>query len=431
MIRGAESIEQKQSSPYVQEILSGGTYSAYDYYRLSPYMAFWLWERSDSVGNAVDRICWAFQQMNPVLIDKKTNEHITDHPFLELLNNPGPMQGDAPFLYQLMTSFLVAGECYPVAIGNPVSAPTALYTINSNHTSLVELNGWLDSIIMSANFDQNKYNRQEEKKRKIWIYRRENGLAETVQIYIQRQRSGLRALSPLQRIFYQAVTKFEGTRHNYGIVKNGSRPSGLWSPAGNDTMSQEQYEAFKTEVRSFTGPGNSGRNVVSPMPTKYENLILNTRDMDFIQLIEKSNIDVYNQYNIPLPLVLSNTMTQHNYQIATEALYDLAVLPPAKFLFKSLGKFLLPRYKDGDRYVLSINEKELPALKARLFRRVESMSKTYVFSDNEMRNEAGWESLGDDGNTIWKPSTYVPSGQDDDYTDDLIPVKEKEENEYE
>lgn len=422
-----------QSSPYVNYILSGKADGSY--YTLTPAIAYWLYEKSDCVADAVGRISWAFEQMDPVLIDVKTNDVIDDHPLLTLLDTPGPMQSGSSLMFELMVSFLITGECYPIAIGNTSFEPIALYTIKANKISLVEgVDGWLESIIASANYDQNKYNRQLVSKRSTWIYQRRDNLAETIQILIQRRKEGLRAQSPLDTIYYQACTKYFGNMHNSSIVKQGSRPGGLWSPDGKASFNQDQYEAFQNEINTkFSGPSVAGRNIVSPVAVKYENFLLNTRDMDFINLIEQSGVDVYNQYKIPLPLVSKDTMTLNNFQKATEALYDFAVLPPAKFLLKQIGKFLLSRYKNSENLVLGVNEKQLQALKERLYQRAKSMRESSVFSDNEIRNETGYESLGIDGDIVYKPSTLVPSGQDDDYLEDQIikPGDDDEEIEME
>ena len=54
---------------------------------LSPNTAFWLWAKSDSIGDAVDRIAEQVSQINPVLKDKKTKEIIKEHKALDLLEN--------------------------------------------------------------------------------------------------------------------------------------------------------------------------------------------------------------------------------------------------------------------------------------------------------------------------------------------------------
>ena len=400
-------------SPYVSYQLSGvlgdGAY-------LSPSRAKWLWSQSDSIGDACDRISWAFSQMKPALKDKATGEWISgenEHPLLKLLENPGVGQSALEFRFELMTSYCVTGACYPVALGNVRFEPAGLYSVGAESAQLQEgSDGWLGDIYMSAPYDQSRYERQIIPKRP-WVYQRESGLAETIQVSNVNRRYGVYPQSVLERVYYQAVSKYYGNQHNASILKNGSRPGGVWSPKEGG-LSQNNYEAFRSEVAKMTGPQAAGANIVAPVPVDYENLIVTSRDMDFIKLIENSRVEIYSQYQIPLPLVVTKTMTMANFENAVIAFYDMAVLPRAKFVLKTMGQWLLSRYKDGDQYELTINEKELDALKGRMINRQKAMTETGVYSDNEVRAEAGYESYGDEGDTIYKPATLIPIGEDDD-----------------
>jgi HK97 family phage portal protein len=211
------------------------------------------------------------------------------------------------------------------------------------------------------------------------------------------------------------MTKYYGNIHNTGLLKNASRPGGLWSPA-NASLSQDQYEKFKEEVANFQGAYSAGKDVVAPQPIKYENFLLNPRDMDFVNLIESSRVEIYGQYKIPLPLVVTKTMTLNNYANSVLAFYDFAVMPVGKYLFGEMGRFILPRYKDGDRFVMSIDERDISALKERMMERAKSMAQSNVFSDNEIRTEAGYEAY-EGGDAIYKPAMLTPIGEDT-YTDD-------------
>lgn len=381
--------------------------------------AYVLWEKSNTLGNAVDLISWPFSQMSPALKDKKTGEYLTrddEHPALALLANPRRGQSAQQFLYQMMTSFCIAGASYPVLTGNVRFDPAGMYHVGGNHANLMEgSDGWLGAINYSANYDQNRYYRQELPNRP-WVYQTDTRLAETIQIMAHERRWGIYPQSPVDRIVYQVLSKYWGLVHNSSMLQKGTRPGGLWSP-GDGPLSQDQYEAFKNEVASFTGPGNSGKSVVAPRPVKFEDLSINTKDMDFLQLIESNSKEIYSMYQIPLPLVETKTMTLNNYQNATTALYTGSVLPRSKFILKEFGQFLLSRYKDGDRFELCINEKEIPALKDALIDRQKKMKEAGSYSINEIRAEAGYESAGKEADTIYQPATMVPIA-DDDYTED-------------
>lgn len=423
-IKAASAVNVKSSaglSPYVSQFLGGGGFGQSGY--ISPAQAMALWELSEAVFTAIDLIASPCQQIDPILKDKKTKEYVTDHPFLDLLNNPGYMQDSGQFIYSLVTSFLVTGAGYPVATGNVNYDPVSVKSIYGNKANLTpDGNNDLLNITFTDTLNGNVYNRQLIPKRKTAVYQASTQLSETIQILRSKRRHGVEASSPLSRVYQQAMSKYYGVVHNSGLLKNGSRPGGVWSPA-DGPMSQTQHEAFVSEIRNnMSGPINAGKDIIAPRPVKYDTLTITPKDMDFIELINSSNTDIFNTYHIPLPLISAQTMTMSNFENSMISLYDLAVLPTAYFVYKRLGEFLLPRYKDGDRFELTFNEKTLPALKARLLETAKKMRDTASFSDNEIRTETGYESLGTDGDQVYKPANLVPSGQDDDYTGDNINV---------
>jgi len=429
-IKNNNMLQTKSTSPYVLSQISSQI-SGYGGNLLSPSQAFWLWQVSDAVGNACDKISWAFEQLEPVLYDKKTGEYVAEHPLIDLINNPGYKMTSDRFQFELMTSYLVTGETYPILEGNVNYEPFGLYTIGANNVSLKQgKDGWLYEIIITNNNIGEIFTREEIPKRGMWIYQSRDKLRETVQILNKTRRNDIRAQSVLERIYYQALTKYYGNIHNTGMLKNPMRSGGILSPG--TALNQSQWEAFRKNAQeSLEGPYNAGKMIYPPGPVNYQDLIINPRDMDFINLIENSRVEIYNQYDIPLPLVVTKTMTMNNYENAINALYDMAVLPRAKFIYKQLGKFALPRYKDGDRFELVINEKEIPALKERLFKIVKTMRDTSVFTENEMRSTAGYEGIGDEGDQIWKPSSLIPSGETDEYTLDNIVRREQDRDEME
>jgi len=416
---GARSINTKSAgfSPYVQQALSGGIGNSW----LSPTAAMLLWETSDTIFNCIDLISMPFSQMTYSLRDKKTGDYLsksTDHPFLALLENPGFMMSSNELMYSLMTSFLVNSVCYPVLDGNINYEPASIRAVYANKANLTpDGNNQLLNISFADGEKEYLYKRQLIPKRKTVVYQTDIPLSETMPIIKMKRRHGIEASSPLSRIVNQAYTKIYGNVHNSSLLKNGSRPGGLWSIDGK-ALSQEQYESFKNEVHNnFSGPANAGVNVVSPAPVKYENFILNPKDMDFVKLIEASAEDIYNLYHVPLALVSTKTMTMSNFQNSQTALFDLAVLPNSYIVLKRLGELALPRYKDGDRYELTFDEKTLPALRARMLETAETMRKVGSYTEDEIRATTGYDNLTEGGDAVYRPAMWVSSEAEEDDSD--------------
>ena len=398
-----------------QNIFSTTDTGALNWY-LSSSMAYWMLGVSDSVHDAVSRIAWAFAQIRPMLQDKDSGEYVKDHPALALLETTDMRFNEDQVKFEMMVSYCLTGECYPAITGNVKYEPISLYHYPANNISLSQgTDGYIATIIANYQNVVKNYNRAINPRFKTYVFETDDKLNQIMQIINNRKRNYLRAQSPLEGVYYQTITKYYGNMHNSSIVKNASRPGGLWSPT-DGPMSQDIYESFKKEVReNFSNPTNAGRNIIAPRPVKYENLMnaSTTRDMDFIKLIENSRNEIYSAYQIPLPLVSASTMTMNNYEIAISAFYDMAVIPRAKFIYKQLGDFILSRYVDGNRYRLVIDERTLPALKDRLFERSKMMRDVGAYSENEIRSESGYESIGEAGDKIYKPAMLIPSGDED------------------
>lgn len=393
-------------SNYVLSQLSGCMGNGY----FSNSEAFWMFEKSAVVKDAIERLAIPFSDIAPALQDRKTGEYLTkpdDHPLLKKLSEPSFNFDSTKLKYSLMVSYLISGAAYPVATGNINFEPSQIESIMANKVTLQP--GRIDELqkIQFTATNQNIYIRQEIPKRKTVVFQTQSQLSETMQICLVHKSSGIQSLSPLESVYYQALTKYFGDKHNYGLVKNAARPGGLWSSTEKEGMSQEQWEALKSEVAKFVA--NPGRDIVAPSLVKYENFLLKPTDMDFVNLIDASKPDIYNIYDIPLALTTVGAMTQSNYENSMIALYDNGVCPRASYVFNRLGEFLLPRYADGDKYILTYDKKSIDALKSRMLDDSKKMRETSSFTENEIRNTSGFEDLDDKtaGETIYRPANLV------------------------
>jgi len=387
---------------------------------VSANVAYMLFAICNNVHSSISIIADEFSQIRPVLQDKKTNEYVLEHEALSLLETNDMRFNETQVKKELMVSFCAAGEAFPVIGGNVNYGPVSLYHYPANTVSTAQgMDGYIQTMYCTYHGISTTFNRALNtpvyKNMKTYVFEDQPKLNQLMHIISNTRRNYLRAQSDLEGVYYQALTKVYSGVHNYGILKNGSRPSGIWSPKEGG-LNDEQYASFKEAVHNtYSGPTHAGKNLVTAVPITYQNLLLNPRDMDFINLINQSDVDVYNAFRIPLPLVTTETMTMANYSQAMYALYDLAILPKAKFLFKNIGDFVLARFKDGQRFRMVLDEREIPALKQRLIERGQSMRNIYAFTEDEIRATVGYPAKEEGGDVIYIPATYTEAGKEKEY----------------
>ena len=388
---------------------------------LAPSIAYRLYAISDVILAACNKICWAYAQIDPVLKHKKTGEIILDHPALELEKNSDMRLRKIQLRFEKMLSLLLTGECFPVLVGNVKYEPVGMFHYPACDVNVVQNpDGYINNIICTYVSVTKSFQRSISKNYNNYVFNTEDGLNQVVHILYNRKRGMTRAQSPLESVYNQVLSKIFGHSHNKNMLQNASRPGGLWSPE-QIGMTQQQYEAFKQEVRGFTGYLNSGREVVANHPIKYQNFLLNTREMDFKELLDRCKEDIYDAFDIPLPLANTQTMTMDNYKSAIGAFFDFAVLPKAKFLIGEDFAYALHRFKDGNQFEACVDERQIPAIKDRLFARGKDMTAMESYTEDEKRAATGYEALADGtGNVIYRSAGKVPySGEDDFFNDEI------------
>lgn len=407
--KNINSIETKQITDGVTtgsmaQIFSGANegWGAY----LSPPTAYMLYELSDTIRDCVDRISDSFVELPIILQDLKTKTHLDDHPALSLFRKTDLRMNEGQLKKEMMVSLLLTNEAYPVLEGYVKAEPAGLfhypaYAVNDSQGT----DGYIQQIFAAYQNVIQTFHRNIKDinpKFNTYTFQTENQLSEMMQVIRIRRRNYLRGSSPIEPIFYQALAKYYGTIHDYSLIRNGARPGVIVSPK-DAVLTPDQMKEFATEWRngqeSLRGRGST---VIANRPIDLKELIVNNRDMDWNNLIKEFRQEIYAMYKIPLPMVVSDTMTLNNYQFAIEFYYDEAVLPNSRYLLKNVGDFILSRYPGGDKLEFCIDERELPALKDRLFRRANLMRTAGIYSQDQILQETGYPKLEDkdEGETI-------------------------------
>jgi HK97 family phage portal protein len=372
-------------------------------------MAYYL--ESCPLFTAIKLIADNASSVQPVLFDKKSLQFVTEHPFLELLNNPNPYTDSDLFMRELFSYFLLTGNAYINATGNPSSKPLEIFNLQPQSVTIQasSIDGFAGQYSYQSNDTSSIFTRDAEKR-----FIEKNGKQELSQLRAFNplyNSSNLYGTSSVQACELEIKQYLQASIHNLALLENGARPSGMLTVKG-EPLADDQVNKIKEQIKeSVSGASNAGKNMFFGSEMAWTQLSESVKDMDFGQLKTSTSVAIYNALKIPLPMVNPDHMSLANMDTAKLSFYDNAVIPLVNTVYAFLESSLLSRYPDGDRYTLTFDESKIEALGPRRVEKINTLSKSGVLTINEIRDHLGYEEI-EGGDTIYQPMNLVPVGQD-------------------
>lgn len=395
--------------------------------------ALTLYARVTAINTAVNLITDKFKTLEPVLWDKKEEKFIkngsegikeNEQALFDLLAEPNKDTLKDEFFKQMGSYYIPTGNLYIVGIGNITQPPKELNVIPSQY---VEVKGSkLDGL--ASEYTIQSYGHKEIFKRSPKEFRffsgdgREIWHIKTFNPF--RSSDNLKGMSLFNADKSPALQIQEGDKHNFNSLKNGAFLGGLLSI---DELSADQMQKVQSDFNSkHKGTENSNKVAIFGKKHEFTELGKSMRDMDFRNLINDKEKQIYNNLKIPLPLVSTEASTFNNFEEAQVKLWDNAILPLAKTMFQELTSFLVSRFKLENK-IITYDENDIDDLAVRRNKELARKQKSGYFTDNELRTEEGMEQLTDGADAIYKPMNLVPVATDINKTNALTkpkPVKE-------
>lgn len=334
------------------------------------------------VYRAVSEIARAMADLE-IEIVTPSGDVITEHPALDLLKRPNPMQGFDTWIKEAFTNFLLLGEMavmrYPEA-----AQPVELWNASPLYIKVEPGRGGLPREYC---YDQNGVKR-------VFPVEYPSGRS---QMFFHKMYNPLdywRGQSPLVAAGLAADTHNAGLRWNYSLLRNSARPSGLiklGEGAGGEVV-ERLKEWFKS---AFQGERNAGEIPVLPAGAEWQAMDNSPRDMDFTTTQKEVAKLIASAYGVPLPLIDNDASTFNNLEQAKERLYTDTIMPLFGEFLSQFGAWLLPMYGKGLQF--QINQDKIGALEAvrtRLFDRMMKAVASGVLTVDEAREAIGYDPLG-------------------------------------
>ena len=202
-----------------------------------------------------------------------------------------------------------------------------------------------------------------------------------------------------------------GNLYNANVLQNGARVDGIFSFKGN--LTPEAENKLKTMWQNFfNGVKNAGKTLFFNTQNgdiAYTPMSKSNKDMEFQALVNNSNIAIYKNFKIPLPLIETKGQTYNNYAEAQAQLFDNAIEPILTNIVMQLQKIL-------SNNTIQIDMESLPiSAKIKSFDIAKRQMETSIFTINEVRATLGLEPLV--GGDILRDNKITPIAYSGNYND--------------
>ena len=324
---------------------------------------------------------------------KAGDQIIEQHPLIDLLNRPNPLQSYSEFFNSLFGYVLLSGNAYILKVGSDLGKPKELHQLRPDR---INIKG-------SGNPIPEKYEYVIGGKiQNTYEVDQENGFSEVKHVKLWNPLDDYYGLSPMSAAAVEVDQFNMASKHNVNLLQNGARPSGavVFKPQDDAgfavNLSESQRQQLLTDLNNrFSGAGNAGRPMLLEGDFDWKEMGLSPKDMDFHALKNMATTDIALCFGVPSQLVgVPDSQTYSNVAEARLALYEETIIPHLRKLSSDLNEWLVPMF--DDRLKLEFDIDSIPALaerKKKTYENVTSAVREGIMTRNEAREIIGLEPI--------------------------------------
>ena len=290
---------------------------------------------------------------------------MTEHPLLDLLARPNPLQAGPDLLEDWYAYLQVAGNSYMEVVREDERA-RELYVLRPDRMRLVPgRGGWPAAYEYTVDGRSLRFATEPGKQRPI------------LHLALFHPLDDHYGLSPLEVAAGSVELHNAAGGWNKALFDNAARPSGALVYRGTDAspnMTEEQFARLKSELeQNFQGLRNAGRPLLLEGGLEWTPLSLSPQDMDFIAAKHAAAREIALAFGVP-PMLLGipGDNTYANYAEANRAFWRQTILPLAERSARAISHWFQPSFGEN-RIMLRCQLDAVPALaeeRERLWRRV-------------------------------------------------------------
>ena len=361
-------------------------------------------------------------------IIKMGDQIIEQHPLIDLLMRPNPLQSYSEFFNSLYGYVLLSGNAYILKVGSEMGTPKELHQLRPDR---IQIKGGGNPMPDRYEYMLNGQVRE------TYPVDQLNGFSELKHIKLWNPLDDYYGLSPMSAAAIEVDQFNMASKHNVNLLQNGARPSGavIFKPQDDAgfavNLTESQRQQLLTDLNNrFAGSGNAGRPMLLEGDFDWKEMGLSPKDMDFHQLKNMAATDIALCFGVPSQLVgVPDSQTYSNVAEARLALYEETIIPHLRKISSDLNEWLVPLF--DDRLTLEFDIDSIPALserRKRTYENVTSAVKEGIMTRNEARESLGLQPV-DGADELYISANLFPIS-DGEVEKPINPINDEDLEDY-
>ena len=339
------------------------------------------------------------------------DQPIEQHPLLDLLMRPNPMNSQSEFFQEVYSYLLLAGNSYILKTGAENRTPSELYTLRPDRMKIVPSKR---EIPLSFEYVVNGQTTAS------YPVDQSTGGSDIKQVMLFNPLNDYYGLSPLKAASVDIDQHNLANKHNVMLLMNGARPSGavVYRPkdesGANTMLTDTQREQLRGDLlHRFEGSTNAGRTMILEGDFDYKEMGMSPKDMDFASMKNFAAKDIALCFGVPSQLVgIPDSNTYSNMQEARLALYEETIIPMLRHIESDLNEWLVPTF--GEDLTLKYLVDDIPAITERrrmIYDNVITAVDKGIITRNEARERLGLKPING-GDEVYISANLFPLGSE-------------------
>jgi HK97 family phage portal protein len=339
------------------------------------------------IAKAVGAAAWYAKRPN--------GDELETHPFLDLVQNPNPMQSGPQFMQALVGFYMISGNAY-IERTMAGGTPRELFIQRSDRMNVLA-----SETGMPRGYEYRIGNHIIR-----WDADPKTGESDIRHLKAFNPVDDWYGLSPVQAGAYGVDQHNEAMAWMQGLLQNSAAPSGVIQAEGD--LGDDQYNRLKSEIdEKYTGGRNAGRPLLLEGGMSWTPMGMSPQQMQIIEAKHSAARDVSLAFGVP-PLLLNipGDSTYANYSEARLAFYEETVIPLMLEIRDELNAWLSPRFGGVE---LDIDLDQIPAIAEKRHQLWEMADRSPDLTINERRAMKGYDEIPG-GDVVMVSSSMIPLG---------------------